>query len=85
MKQDDPSPGDDPKPVAAPAPRRAGPLQVAKTLVFGLFAIGMKGTWEKDGVRVTPGQIVVGALIGGVLLVVAIISLVRLVLRMATA
>jgi len=58
---------------------------VAKTLVFGLFAIGMKGTWEKDGVRVTPGQIVVGALIGGVLLVVAIISLVRLVLRMATA
>ena len=65
--------------------KRAGVAQVAKTLVFGLFAIGMKGTWEKDGVRVTPGQIVVGALIGGVLLVVAIISLVRLVLRMATA
>ena len=72
-------------PEATQKAKRAGVAQVAKTLVFGLFAIGMKGTWEKDGVRVTPGQIVVGALIGGVLLVVAIISLVRLVLRMATA
>lgn len=69
-----------------PAPvRRAGPLQVAKTLFFGLFAIGMKGTWEKDGVQVTPGQIVVGALIGGVVLVVVIIAVVRVVLRLATA
>lgn len=69
-----------------PAPkRRAGPLQVAKTVFFGLFAIGMKGTWEKEGVQVTPGQIVVAALIGGVVLVAVIITIVRVVLKLATA
>ncbi len=65
--------------------KRAGVAQVAKTLVFGLFAIGMKGTWEREGVRVTPGQIVVGALVGGVLLIVALTVIVRVVLRLAIA
>ncbi len=67
------------------APKRASVAQVAKTLVFGLFAIGMKGTWEREGVRVTPGQIVVGALVGGVLLIVALTLIVRVVLRLALA
>jgi hypothetical protein len=70
---------DTPRPL-----RRAGPLQVAKTVFFGLFAIGMKGTWEKEGVQVTPGQIVVAALIGGVLLVAVLITVVRVVLKLAT-
>ena len=52
---------------------------------FGLFAIGMKGTIEKDGVKVTPGQIVVGGVIGGIVLVIIIISVVRVVLKFATA
>lgn len=64
-------------------PRRAGPLQVARTMFFGLFAIGMKGTIEKDGARVTPGQLVVGGIIGGILLVVLIATLARFVIRMA--
>ncbi len=66
-------------------PRRAGLLQVAKTLFFGLFAVGMKGTWNKDGVQVTPGQIVAGAIAGGVLLILALVMIVRLVLMLATA
>lgn len=64
-------------------PRRAGPLQVAKTMFFGLFAIGMKGTLEKDGVKVTPGQIVVGAVIGGIVLVLTIVTISRVVLKLA--
>jgi hypothetical protein len=68
---------------AKPAPRRAGPLQVAKTMFFGLFAIGMKGTWEKEGTKVTPAQVVIGALIGGVLLVTLLITLARVVIRLA--
>ena len=68
---------------APPPPRRAGLPQVIKTLFFGLFAIGMKGTFEKDGARVTPGQIVVGAFIGGAVLVVVIILVVRTVLKFA--
>jgi hypothetical protein len=64
--------------------RRAGLPQVAKTLLFGLFAIGMKGTWNKDGVKVTPGQIVVGAIVGGIVLVAALITLVNIALKLAT-
>jgi len=66
--------------------RRAGLLQVAKTLFFGLLMIGKKATWEKggDGARMTPGQIVAGAVIGGVLLVAALLALVRAALWLAT-
>ena len=70
-------------PDKEPTLRRAGPLQVAKTLIFGLFAIGMKGTWNRDGVKVTPAQIVVGAVMGGIVLVASLLLLVRLVLRLA--
>ena len=68
-----------------PAPK-AGLLQVAKTLLFGLLMIGKKATWEKDGdgARMTPGQIVGGAIIGGILLVAALLALVRTVLWFAT-
>jgi hypothetical protein len=64
--------------------KRAGLWQVAKTLLFGLLAIGMNGTWNKDGVTVTPGQIVVGAMEGGIVLVVALIALARMALKLAT-
>ncbi len=68
-----------------PVPK-AGLLQVTKTLFFGLLMIGRKATWEKDGdgAQMTPGQIVVGAIVGGILLVVALLALVRLVLWLAT-
>jgi hypothetical protein len=71
--------------VKLPA-RKAGLLQVAKTLFFGLLMVGKKSTWEKDGdgARMTPGQIVVGAVIGGILLVAALVALVRTVLWFAT-
>jgi len=69
--------------TAADRPRRAGLLQVAKTMFFGLFAIGMKGTIEKDGARVTPGQLVVGGIIGGILLVVLLATLARFVIHTA--
>lgn len=69
--------------AAADKPRRAGLLQVAKTMFFGLFAIGMKGTIEKDGAKVTAGQLVAGGIIGGILLVVLIATLARFVIRTA--
>lgn len=71
------------EPAVADKPRRAGLLQVARTMFFGLFAIGMKGTIEKDGARVTAGQLVVGGIIGGILLVVLIATLARFVIRTA--
>jgi hypothetical protein len=38
------------------------------------LAIGRKNTWEKDGVTVTPVQIVVGALIGLAVVLFALIT-----------
>lgn len=66
--------------------RRAGLLQVAKTVFFGLLMVGKKETWEKDGdgARMTPGQIVGGAIVGGMVVVAALIAIVRVVLRQAT-
>lgn len=62
--------------------RKAGLLQVAKTMFFALLMIGKKGSWEEGGeaARMTPGQIVAGALIGGIVVIAALIGLVLLVL-----
>ena len=64
------------------APPKAGLLQVAKTMFFVLIMIGRKESWEKggDAARITPGQIVAGAVIGGIVVIAALIGLVKIVL-----
>jgi hypothetical protein len=61
--------------------RKAGLKQVVLTIVFGLFAIGKKNTWHKDGATITLKQAVIGALVGGVVLVSLLILLVNLVTK----
>ncbi len=61
--------------------KKAGLLQVAATIFWGLFMIGRKGTWEKDGAIVSLPQVVIGAIIGAVLVVLVLITIVKLVLR----
>ena len=63
---------------------RAGLLQVAKIIFSGLIMIGRKETWEKGSARVTPVQIVAGSIIGAIALVVALLTLVRVVIGLAT-
>ena len=63
------------------SPKKAGWLQVARTIFWGLFMIGRKGTWEKDGAVVSLPQIIVGAFIGLVVVLAVLISIVRMVLR----
>jgi len=62
--------------------RKASLLQVAKTMFFALLMIGKKESWEKggDAARMTPGQIVAGAIIGGIVVIAALIGLVQFVL-----
>ncbi|MGQ0511875.1 MAG: hypothetical protein ACT4P9_14830 [Betaproteobacteria bacterium] len=62
--------------------RKAGLLQVAKTMFFVLLMIGKKETWEKggDAARMTPGQLVAGAVIGGIVVIAALVALVQIVL-----
>jgi hypothetical protein len=61
---------------------KAGLLQVAKTMFFVLLMVGRKESWEKggDAARITPGQIVAGAVIGGIVVVAALVGLVKIVL-----
>lgn len=64
--------------------KRASIRQVAATIFFGLFAIGKKNTWQKEGAEdgatatVTLPQIIVGALVGFALLLAILIGLVTL-------
>lgn len=62
--------------------RKAGLPQIAKTMFFVLLMIGKKETWEKggDAARMTPGQIVAGAIIGGIVVIAVLIGLVQVVL-----
>ena len=55
-------------------------LAVAKIIFFGLLMIGKKATWEKNGIgaQVTPGQIAVGAIIGGVVVVALLVLLAQI-------
>jgi len=61
---------------------KASVLQVAKTMFFVLLMVGRKDSWEKggDAARITPGQIVAGAIIGGIIVIAALIGLVKIVL-----
>ena len=61
--------------------KKASIRQVAATIFFGLFAIGKKNTWQKDGATVTLFQVVVGALVGFAIVLALLITLVHLVMR----
>jgi hypothetical protein len=64
----------------APA-KKAGLLQVASTMFWGLFMIGKKGTWERDGATMTLRQAIVGGVVTFVVVVLVLVLLVRLALR----
>ena len=75
-------------PGANPEPRRpAGFFAVAKIMLSVLLMIGKKGTWEAGGAgaQLTPRQIVIGAVIGGLVVVASLILLVRIVIRAAVS
>ena len=66
---------------SVPPRKKATFGQVASTMFWGLCMIGKKGTWERDGVKITLGQAMVGAVIAGIVVVMALLALVRFALR----
>lgn len=65
----------------SPAGKKAGIRQVAATIFFALFAIGKRNTWHRDGATVTLFQVVVGALVGSVVVIAALVTIVMLATR----
>jgi K+-transporting ATPase A subunit len=64
-----------------PEPKKAGFGQVVKAVLFALLMIGKKDGRTEDGATVTVAQIFVGAIIGFIVLIVALILLVNLIAR----
>ena len=62
-------------------PRKATILQVAATMFCGIFAIGAKGTWHRDGATVTFTQVVIAAVVTTLVLVSALYLLVQIATR----
>ena len=58
-------------------PRRAGPLDVAKTVLHGL--IGVRRKADHENVRITPLQVIVAAVILVALFIFTLLTIVRIV------
>jgi len=64
--------------MMADAPRRAGPLDIAKTVLSGL--IGVRRKADHENVRITPLQVIVAAIVLVALFIFTLITIVRIVL-----
>lgn len=60
-------------------PRKAGPLQVARTVFSALFGVRRRSGHEQDVEAIKPAQVIVAAIIGAVLFVLALVLLVRFI------
>jgi hypothetical protein len=65
------------------APRKAGPLQVAKAVFWSFFGIRRRAEHEADVGRLTPAQVIVAGLIGAALFVTMLVLIVRFVISQA--
>ena len=60
------------------APRSAGPLEVAKTVLYGLIGIRRKS--DHEGARIRPLQVIVAAIVLVALFIFTLLTIVRIVL-----
>ena len=63
--------------MMADVPRRAGPLDVAKTVLYGL--IGVRRKADHESVRITPLQVIVAAVVLVALFIFTLLTVVRIV------
>jgi hypothetical protein len=65
------------------APKRAGPIEVAKAVCWSFLGIRRRAAHESDAVRLTPVQVVVAGLIGAALFIGSLVLIVKLVISRA--
>lgn len=61
------------------APRKAGPLQVAKAVFWSFLGIRKRAAHEQDVGTITPVQAIVAGVIGAAIFVLSLVMLVRYV------
>jgi hypothetical protein len=59
------------------APRKAGPLDVARAVFWSFLGIRKRTAHEQDFVTLRPMQVIIAGIIGAALLVLSIVTLVR--------
>jgi hypothetical protein len=62
-------------------PRRATPLEAARTIFWGFFGVRRKDDHHRDTAQLTPLQIIIAGLIGAALFVLTLVGVVSLVTR----
>jgi len=60
-------------------PRRATPLEAAKTVLWAFLGVGRRR--DHDSVKLTPLQIIAAGVIGAAVFVLTIVTVVRIVTR----
>jgi hypothetical protein len=65
--------------MAAPAPRRASFAEVAKAVFWSFFGVRKKKDYESDSARISPVQVVIAGLVGGAVLVLTLVMVVKLI------
>jgi hypothetical protein len=65
------------------APKRAGPLEVAKAVLWSFLGIRRRAAHESDAVRLTPVQVIVAGLVGAGLFIGTLVLIVKLVISRA--
>jgi hypothetical protein len=65
----------------APAPKGAGLLEVAKTVLSGFLGVRRRADHERSSARITPVQVIVMAVILAALFVATLITVVHIVVR----
>jgi len=63
--------------VTAEAPRRAGPVDIAKTVLSAF--VGVRRRTEHERVRITPAQVVVAAVVLVALFILTLLTIVGIV------
>ena len=67
----------------ASEPRKAGPLEAARAVFWSFFGVRRRSDYDSDSVRITPRQIIMMGLIGGILFVALLLGVVYLVTHLA--
>ena len=70
---------DDPGQSRASGPRRASLLDVARAVFWSFLGVRKRRDYDSDSVSISPLQIVVAGILGGVLFVLTLVLVVRLV------
>jgi hypothetical protein len=65
------------------APKRAGPVEVAKAVFWSFLGIRRRAAHESDAVRLTPVQVIVAGLIGAALFIATLVLIVKFVISRA--